>query len=297
MTSLQKINISIVFLSLAFPGCGMKQVTFSDLTEISNTLWTDIKVWWLDMCQPVVARVEGRRITTSDLVEAYRRCPEPKPVWLKEPGARAQLLEFAINQKVGVVAAQKAGITRSELYLRKLAYTKEDMLVWLFQEHLKKMEPVVESEIRAFRENVSKEQLYFLVTHLDFKKQQDADKARKMLVAGKAVESVAATMPVDLISTKQVRSFSKGPGANEVEKVYAKLRPGEISGIIKISMGYELIQRHKGTASSSAELSLEDIKRNISSSKVHRKIEDLKSSYKVVIASSVLESSQFLPRQ
>ncbi len=141
-------QIFVLILLLFLSGC-KPNITVVDFAELTHAVWTDVRVWWRHMQQPVIARIDGHRITTSDMAEAYKNYSVGRPKWLAAPKGRQTLLEGVIINALPEVVAEKAGLDQDPTYQQKLARAKRELLARFLQERFRAIKPITEEEIKA----------------------------------------------------------------------------------------------------------------------------------------------------
>lgn len=181
--------------------------------------------------------------------------------YVASPEGRRQFLNLLIRERVVYLEAKKAGLQRDAAYRKALRQFKakwrrelkdyqESLLIDLCLQRLRSNElAVTEAEVQRYYDAhvadyahpVEIEASHILVNSLE-----DADKALARLKKGEPFAAVARTMSMDpatAVRGGRLTPFQKGTLVPEFEEAAARLRTGEVSGIVKTPFGYHLIKK------------------------------------------------------
>ena len=196
----------------------------------------------------VAAVVNGRVITVKDLESRISNM---------NPSARAsvssqkgRLLDQMIVESILLQEAEKRGLDRDAEVRRLLQEAQKQILVGRLLEILRKEKekesPVADEQIAQFYEankaNFIQPESY-RASHILAADEAAAKKALDRIKAGESFAKVAEELSTDPSKSHggDIGFFSKGQVIPEFEEACLKLKPGEMSGVVKTPLGYHII--------------------------------------------------------
>ena len=216
---------------------------------------------------PIVARVGTTEIRRSELLGIWARVdPDSKKVFESQGGIRAFLRDMAGKKRI-VLDAEKKGISKLPEVRLDFSVAYDSILYDRYTERQILPELMPDSELRAeydkrkesFHHKARWRARHVLVTPRKEEKvknrngddavtEEDAKKKIEFLAGrvkdGADFETLAREYSEDPTSEKggDLGLFPQGTMVPEFEAALDALKPGEISGVVKTSYGYHLIQ-------------------------------------------------------
>ena len=194
----------------------------------------------------VSAVVNGRVITAKEVDE--RAASMGSAGRSLTADQRSRLLDQMVVETVLFQEAGRRGLSR-DAEVRKLLHDAErQILIGRLVELLRneKAAPVTESQVAEFYE-ANKESFKqpdsFRVSHILVSDSETAKQALERVKGGEPFAKVAEELSTDPSKSRggDIGFFSKGQGIPEFEAAAAKLKPGEISGVVQTSLGYHIL--------------------------------------------------------
>lgn len=217
---MKKILVVLLVWGLALAGCGQGNQT--------------------------AAMVNGQPITVSEVEERMNRLNPAARAALGSDKAR--LLEEMITETILIQEARRRGLERDP-EVRRL--TKEATRQILLGRLLEKVgEPqadsITESQIEGFysaNPEAMKEPETFRASHILVETEEKAKEALDRLKKGEPFAKVASELSTDPTKTRggDLGFFSKGQLIPEFEAACLKLETGQMSGVVKSSLGFHII--------------------------------------------------------
>lgn len=198
------------------------------------------------MTEKILAKVEGRPITESQLAALYQSLGQNAAQFQGEEG-KQRLVEELINQELFLLEALEKNVEETEAFQKELAFAKENMLKQFSIRQLLESVEVSEEEMKDFYEqNQDRFEKGEEVTasHILVKTEDEAKAARERVVGGEAFGDVA--QDVSTCPSKErggdLGAFSKGRMVPEFEQAAFDMEVDEISEPVKTQFGYHIIK-------------------------------------------------------
>lgn len=197
----------------------------------------------------VLVRVGAGVITTSDLDAAIAVLPGEERLMLGTPGPLREFVEALIDRRLMADAARQAGLDRGERLAGTLrqdggtAEARELVLASAYLEHRLAAYPVPDDAAlrRYYDEHASEYALppRVHVERLVLATEEAARAARAAASAGTGLEALSRQQGL------AVRSFDtlwlqRPPNPTPVDAAIFALRPGELSGVLRVASGFLL---------------------------------------------------------
>ena len=192
------------------------------------------------------ATVNGHVITVKD-VEGRLASMNPSTRALFA-GQKDRLLDQMVVETVLVQEANKRGLARDPEVRRLTEEAEKQILVGRLLDILRKEKetPVPDEQVAKFYEankaNFQQPESY-RVSHILVADEDTAKKALDRVKAGEPFGKVAEELSLDPSKSRggDIGFFVKGQVIPEFEEAVMKLKPGEMSGVVKTSLGYHII--------------------------------------------------------
>lgn len=197
--------------------------------------------------EKILAIVEGRNITQSDLENLLRGLPPQQSMQFNNEAGRKQLLEELINQEVLYLNAIEKGLDKSEEFKNELKKATENLVKQYAVRDILNRATVTEEEVVEFYES-----------HKDHFTEKDTVKASHILVdsleeANKIIEELKNGLEFEELAKKYSKCpskerggdlgyFTRGKMVPEFETASFKLGINEISEPVKTQFGYHIIK-------------------------------------------------------
>jgi peptidyl-prolyl cis-trans isomerase C len=282
----------LILLTLAFPGCRGTNLTSGDVLELAHVVLSDIRGWWAEMQEPPIARVGGRRIVAPELLEMEKQSYSHSPSF-PTPESRRTMLNALIQKELLMVIAEREGLSANALYYQRLTASRRNILLTLLEERFEAQDPITDDRLKAiYHDQYASSSHQFLGSHIVLKTQSEAEKARRLLAAGKTFDQVALKMSTERLSGDKggrMPPFFLGKIEPSFQNAYSRLKPGQVSAVIKTSLGYEIIRRDGETTISFNQIR-DSIRYRVMNEKLRDKIAEYQSLYDVYIDSKTLRS-------
>ncbi len=195
----------------------------------------------------VLARVEGREITESDVERLLRNLGPQRAAQFNSPGGKSKLLEELINQELFYVDALEKGLDKEEDFLEEVENMKSELLKqYGIRKILEQVEVSDEEAFNYYKENRNQfrtnEKIH--AKHILVEDREEADRIYWDLKKGLFFEE-AAKKYSRCPSAAQGGSldyFERGQMVPDFEEVAFKLDINEISRPVKTQYGYHIIK-------------------------------------------------------
>lgn len=194
----------------------------------------------------IAAVVNGQVITGQEVDERMNRLSPSYRAALKNDSQR--LLEDMVMETLLVQEARRRGLDRDAEVQRLVAEARRQILVSRLLEMTRQNQPVevTDQEVAQFYQGNKKnfeEPETMRASHILVDSEEAAKKALERVKNGEPFAKVAQELSAD--STKNqggdIGIFSRGQLIPEFEEACKSLRPGEMSGVVKTSLGYHVI--------------------------------------------------------
>lgn len=242
----------------------------------------------------VLAKVNGKEITTADVDVAITKFPQERQSYFNNEQGRTQLLEQIIAFELVYNYAKEANLEEEDYFKTQVEVAKKDILTQAGIDKL--LSKTIASEAEAL-DFYLKNQDKFVVEesvrakHILIDNEAAALEIKKKISEGMTFEEAASSYSTCPSSAQggDLGSFTKGRMVPEFEQAAFTLELGEVSEPVQTQFGYHLIKVEEKVEQSQE--SFEDVKEmiltNLSTQKKNMKyvetIEELKKKYKVEI--------------
>ncbi len=194
----------------------------------------------------IVAVINGQVITDQEVQARMSRLnPSYRTALGSDP---RRLLEEMVTETLLIQEARRRGLDRDPEVQRLLREASRQVLMGRLIEVVRGAQDiqVTDEEISQFyslNQTGFVEPEAFRASHLLVDSEEAAKKALTRLKGGEPFAKVAEEVSLDSTRTKggDIGSFTKGQLIPEFEAACEKLKPGELSGIVKSSLGYHVI--------------------------------------------------------
>lgn len=242
----------------------------------------------------VLASVNGREITESDIKEAILRFPQDKQQYLFSEQGKKQLLDQIISFELVYADSKEQGLEDNSEYKNQLDAMKKEILTQLGIKKILEGVSVTEKEAKEYFEankDNFKEQGNVTAKHILVETEESALQIKKEIDGGKAFEDAAkeySTCP----SKEQggnLGTFTRGQMVPEFEDASFTQEIGVVGEPVKTQFGYHLIKVENRTDEKAKKF--EDVKDMIingltqerQNMKYTQYVDDLKKKYPVEI--------------
>jgi len=304
--NLKRIVFCILFFVLGF---ALSPLLWSEEAKKTGEAKSDDKI--------ILAEIGDQKITLQDLNRRISELPMQYRGLFSDPERKVELLNALVQQTVLSKKAKELKIDQIEDVSEKLNdITNQILSQELVKEVIVKKVNISDEEIKKYYDKNSdkyKEPEMVKARHILIKVDPKADDEAKNKAEAKAKEILARAKKgedfVKLAEEFSDDSGSKGKGGDlgffnrgrmvkEFEEVAFKLKPGEISDLVKTKFGYHIIkvegkkQEHQKTLAE-VKSSIKDI---LSREKMKKELDDytkkLYQESKVTIHSELLKSNE-----
>jgi len=194
----------------------------------------------------VAAVVNGRVITVKELENRISSMnPSARSAYTEQKG---RLLDQMVMEAILLQEAQKRGLGRDAEVRRLLQEAQKQILVGRLLEILRKEKeaPVTDEQIARFYETNKSNFMQpenYRASHILAADETTAKKALERIKGGEPFTKVAEDLSTDPSKSNggDIGFFAKGQVISEFEEACAKLKPGEMSGVVKTPLGYHII--------------------------------------------------------
>jgi len=252
--------------------------------------------------QKVLARIGAQVITLEDFEERISQLPYRSQVMAQDNKER--FLDELVNRQLLLLGAAKLGLEKDADIIKNIEEAREQILISKFvQEEVdKKVEmDVTDDDAKSYYEKHEEE--FFIpekvkASHILV---EEESKANQLLVRLSQGGDFAVIAKENSICPSKERGgdigfFSAGQMLPEFEKATLKLKPGELSGVVKSAAGFHIIKVTGRTPG--RQLAYEDVERKIKRLIVRERMKEkfdkliavLKQRVKVEINGDLLEA-------
>jgi len=252
--------------------------------------------------QKVLARIGAQVITLEDFEERISQLPYRSQVMAQDNKER--FLDELVNRQLLLLGAAKLGLEKDADIIKNIEEAREQILISKFvQEEVdKKVEmDVTDDDAKSYYEKHEEE--FFIpekvkASHILV---EEESKANQLLVRLSQGGDFAVIAKENSICPSKERGgdigfFSAGQMLPEFEKATLKLKPGELSGVVKSAAGFHIIKVTSRTPG--RQLAYEDVERKIKRLIVRERMKEkfdkliavLKQRVKVEINGDLLEA-------
>ena len=194
----------------------------------------------------VVAKVDGIEITESELALAADDLGE-RTAQLPEDRKREELINFLVDLKLGAKAAKAAKIGDSPEFAKRLAYSRDKLLLDDYLTSESKKAATAEAAKKLFDDTVKtlKPEEEVRARHILVPEEAEAKAALERLKKGEDFAKVAAELSKDPGSGKEggdLGWFAKERMVPEFAEAAFKLEKGQLSEPVKSQFGWHVIK-------------------------------------------------------
>ncbi len=194
----------------------------------------------------IAAVVNGQVITGQEVDERMNRLSPSYRAALKNDPQR--LLEDMVMETLLVQEARRRGLDRDAEVQRLIHEARRQILVSRLLEMTRQNQPaeVTDQEVAQFYQENKKnfeEPETTRASHILVDSEEVAKKALERVKNGEPFAKVAQELSTDPTKNQggDIGTFSRGQLIPEFEEVCKSLKPGEMSGVVKTSLGYHVI--------------------------------------------------------
>ena len=214
----------------------------------------------------IAAVVNGQIITQKQIEDRMAKLnPNYRRTFANDPN---RLLEQMVMEEVLVQEARRRGLERDAEVEKLLREAQKQIILGRLLEVIRNSDisSVTDQEITQFYE-AHKASLVapetFRASHVLVDKEETARKALDRIKGGESFDKVAKELSLDTSKDKggDIGYFTKGQLIPEFEAAVARLKPGDMSGVVKTPLGYHIILLTERKAA--GQESLEDVKDQI----------------------------------
>jgi peptidyl-prolyl cis-trans isomerase C len=246
------------------------------------------------MDNKVLATVEGREITQTDLDNAIARFPKERQSYFMNEEGKKQLLDQIISFELVYSYAKDNGVENDPSYIAQLEAAKKEILTQAAINKVLAEVKVTDEEVKAYYEA---NQQYFkseesvTAKHILVDSAEQAEEIKNKIDAGMNFEMAA--MQFSSCPSKEqggnLGNFTRGRMVPEFEAAAFELAVGEVSEPVQTQFGYHIIkveEKNEGSVKPLEEvypMIQREILNERESFKYMQLTEELKTKYSVVI--------------
>jgi len=210
---------------------------------------------------PVLAKAGPTKITQEDFSKEVSNSPPVYQNYLSTMEGKKQFLDILLKEKILLNAAEHSDIPKKDDFKKGIEdYDKrlkdqaseyrKDLLLREYLRELKDGElKVTDSEIQAYYEqnkNDFQHPRKIVARHILCLTENDAEDALQRIKHGEDFKKVAREMSKDPTAERGglIGEVTRGDLADlpEFEEELFRLRPGQVSGVVKTKLGYHIIR-------------------------------------------------------
>jgi peptidyl-prolyl cis-trans isomerase C len=198
---------------------------------------------------PVIATVDGAKITQDDYMKEISRVPE----WAREKfitnEGKEQFLDEMIKRELVYAEAKEMRLHKSDEFVKMVEEFKKRTLVQLIlKKEVEEKARVDEAEAKAFYDqNIDKMTIGTQVraSHILVATEDEARSVQDRLKQGESFEALARSLSMDKGTAEKggdLGYFGRGKMVPEFERAVLGLKPGETSQPVRTRFGYHIIK-------------------------------------------------------
>lgn len=221
----------------------------------------------------VVATVDGQAVTKRDLDEALSRLPEQYKSLADTPQGRKQVLDNLILTKLLFARARAQGMPNDpKVKAQVAAYAEQAAIMAMIQQVAEKAvasipDPELKAYYDAHRDDFTKSPEQVRASHILVETEEQANKIREEVVAGKDFAEAARASSKDPGSAERggdLGFFARNRMVPEFAQAAFDLeKPGDLSPVVKTQFGYHIIRLEEKKPAEQA--AFEEVKGRIAS--------------------------------
>lgn len=197
---------------------------------------------------PVLAKVDGTKITKEDFLKEINRLPEWAIGRFQTEEGQKQFLDELIKKELIYLDAKKKGLHRDKEFKDRVEEFKKMTLIKTILE--KEVEGKAKLDPKAVRDFYDKNTDKFKMDsvrakHILVETETEAEDILKRIQKGESFSGLAKKHSKDKGSASKggdLGFFSRGKMVPEFEKVAFSLKVGEVSNPVKTRFGYHIIK-------------------------------------------------------
>jgi peptidyl-prolyl cis-trans isomerase C len=196
----------------------------------------------------VIARYDGRQLTSADLLKELERMPAPSRVYLTQPERRKQFVENLILNDLLFQEGKRQGLQDDPEIERQVNDLRKRLVVQRVMRTYQAPPTITDEEVRAYYD--ANPNLYsttqVAARHILVKDEGVAKQIRAELAEHPdRFEALAAERSTDTGTAKKggdLGLFAQGRMVPEFDRAAFSLQPGQISEPVKTRYGYHVIK-------------------------------------------------------
>ncbi len=198
---------------------------------------------------PVVAFVNGKPITQSELEQRWAELPEPTQAYYRNEGGKRKFLDDLITRELLLQEARKRGLDQELQFRERLERIKEQLVLdQLMKVVVTPQVDVSKEEMEAYYashadELAAAEQIR--ASHILVPTAKQAWDLKRQLDEGADFAKLAKRYSVDAATRERggdLGPYRKGAVLPEVEAAILKLKPGAVSEPVQSLAGFHLVK-------------------------------------------------------
>ncbi len=200
----------------------------------------------------VLAQVEDKRISVSDLKQLAAQTYEPEEVSRLSVDEQSELLDWLVMRQLCLLEAEKTGLA-DDPAVRKTMAESEDLLLATRYTVLTQNKVTLEDARRYYQDHLGEfkgtDQVW--LRHIVVAAQDDARSVKTKLNSGARFEEVAKAVSIDKSTAERGGDLGwvrKGRLYPEVEKLAFQLQPKQVSEPIRTPEGYVIVKMEERLA-------------------------------------------------
>jgi peptidyl-prolyl cis-trans isomerase C len=209
-----------------------------------------------------IAKAGSIRVTSKDLAAEIENTPEAYKTYLSTLEGKKQFLDILLRERILLNAAERSGIVRNKEIQQNLKDYRERMKEQeteyrkglLLREYLRQLRDkdlkVDDAEVQQYydeRRADYQNPVRVTPAHILTQTEEEAKAALKRLKAGEDFAKVAKEISTDPSAENggKIPEVMKGDLSDipEFEAALFKLKPGQVSGVVKTKIGYHIIKK------------------------------------------------------
>ncbi|WP_447971986.1 peptidylprolyl isomerase [Nitrospira sp. Kam-Ns4a] len=254
---------------------------------------------------PVVAFVNGKAITQSELEQRWAELPEPMQAYYRNEGGKRKFLDDLITRELLLQEARKMGLDQGLQLRERLERIKEQLVLdQLMKVVVTPQVDVSKEEMEAYYashadELAAAEQIR--ASHILVPTAKQAWDLKRQLDEGADFAKLAKRYSVDAATREQggdLGPYRKGAVLPEVEAAILKLKPGAVSEPVQSLAGFHLVKvtaREEDHATRVTALR-ERLRKELYAEKRRQRFEEYLAALRAAATIRMAEASRSLPR-
>ncbi|OGR57701.1 MAG: hypothetical protein A2X34_00210 [Elusimicrobia bacterium GWC2_51_8] len=199
----------------------------------------------------IVARVGSEKFTEKYVNEKLTEISPDAQQYLATKPGRKQFMDILIHEKLLELAAKKSAVAKSAQYKEsvkrmetemkaKLTEYKNFTLTKMWVEDLRAKELKITDE--ETEQYYQKHPYKIVVDHIILDSSEEAEKTIRKIKSGADFNKMAKEYSMDKENVR-LPPVMYGEFIPELEDMAFKMRPGEVQGVVKTSLGYHILKK------------------------------------------------------